>query len=573
MRLKRLEVRGFKSFADRTEFDFTSSLTGIVGPNGCGKSNVVDALKWVLGDQRAKSLRGAEMTDVIFKGAEGREGTSVAEVTVHLEDTTGLLGDRTEVRIGRRLTKDKESHYLIDGQPVRLKDVRDLLLDTGLGVGAYSVMEQGRIDSVLSANPESRRSIFEEAAGISKFKLQKRESLRKLERTEQNLARVQDLLDERARRIRSLRIQAGRARRYRDLRSQLRDIKAAIAVIDGRGYLAAREELRTTIAELEGRLERAESEYAESTARIEAQDAEIREAESAAEIEQERLREAKSRIEQLTSGRDASKRRAEELQIDADGCAERVAELEGQRARRREELATGRAELEALESSVIELHKRLETLQEDSKAARRAVTELEEGRERSREQVLEWLHAKTRNRNAVHDQEVQKRNATAALDRLESRLADLDVDRAGHRSELHDRRAELEELLVRLADVTQREQSGLDELDGADRDVASLARRESTVREEFASVRSRLDVLDGMEQHFEGLDQGPKYLLENEPEGLRGRLLDLLEVSLEDSKALEAALGPYVHALVVDTRTHADEMLATLAREGAGRAM
>ena len=197
MRLKRLVARGFKSFADKTEFEFDSGLTGIIGPNGCGKSNVVDAIKWVLGDQRAKSLRGSAMTDVIFKGAEGREAMGMAEVTITFEDPNGSLDGRTEIDISRRLTLDKESSYLVNGSEVRLKDVRDVLLDTGLGTGGYSVMEQGRIDAVLSANPEARRAIFEEAAGISRFKLQKKESLRKLERTDQNLSRVTDLLEER----------------------------------------------------------------------------------------------------------------------------------------------------------------------------------------------------------------------------------------------------------------------------------------------------------------------------------------------------------------------------------------
>jgi len=194
MRLKRLVCRGFKSFADRTEFEFDNRLTGIIGPNGCGKSNVVDAIKWVLGDQRAKSLRGNEMTDVIFKGAEGREAMGMAEVIMTFEDPSGRFGERNEVDIGRRLTLDKESTYLLNGQEVRLKDVRDVLLDTGLGTSGYSVMEQGRIDAVLSANPDARRAIFEEAAGVARFKIQKKEALRKLERTDQNLARITDLL-------------------------------------------------------------------------------------------------------------------------------------------------------------------------------------------------------------------------------------------------------------------------------------------------------------------------------------------------------------------------------------------
>ena len=235
MRLKRLVARGFKSFADKTEFEFDSRLTGIIGPNGCGKSNVVDAIKWVLGDQRAKSLRGSAMTDVIFKGAEGREGMGMAEVTITFEDPDGRFDGATEIDISRRLTMDKESSYLVNGSEVRLKDVRDVLLDTGLGTGGYSVMEQGRIDAVLSANPEARRAIFEEAAGVARFKLQKKESLRKLERTDQNLSRVTDLLEERGRRIRSLRIQAGKARRYKELQLQRAKI-----------FLSAPHEMRST---------------------------------------------------------------------------------------------------------------------------------------------------------------------------------------------------------------------------------------------------------------------------------------------------------------------------------------
>ncbi|MEQ1634774.1 MAG: AAA family ATPase, partial [Planctomycetota bacterium] len=257
MRLKRLVARGFKSFADRTEFEFDSRLTGIIGPNGCGKSNVVDAIKWVLGDQRAKSLRGTEMTDVIFKGAEGRDAMGMAEVTITFEDPEGKLEGRTEIDISRRLTLEKESSYLLNGNEVRLKDVRDVLLDTGLGTGGYSVMEQGRIDAVLSANPEARRAIFEEAAGVSRFKLQKKESLRKLERTDQNLARVTDLLEERSRRIRSLRIQAGKARRFQELQAALRDLRSAVAVIEGTQLREQLDEQRQKLFALEAALDAA----------------------------------------------------------------------------------------------------------------------------------------------------------------------------------------------------------------------------------------------------------------------------------------------------------------------------
>ncbi len=313
MRLKRLVARGFKSFADRTEFEFDSRLTGIIGPNGCGKSNVVDAIKWVLGDQRAKSLRGSEMTDVIFKGAEGREAMGMAEVTITFEDPEGRLEGRTEIDISRRLTLDRESTYLLNGQDVRLKDVRDVLLDTGLGTGGYSVMEQGRIDAVLSANPEARRAIFEEAAGVARFKIQKKEALRKLERTDQNLARVTDLLEERSRRIRSLRIQAGKARRWQELQQSLCSLRAALSVIDG---LSLRQELtghETRLADLQVELATAEDGRDAAAEQLTAADEAITAAAAALAQVQDELRACQGELLTHRERAESHKRRAQDL--------------------------------------------------------------------------------------------------------------------------------------------------------------------------------------------------------------------------------------------------------------------
>src|SRR5436853_4632625 len=222
MRLKKLIVQGFKSFADRTEFVFDSPITGIVGPNGCGKSNVVDAFKWVLGEQSAKSLRGEAMMDVIFNGSGGRKPAGMAEVVLvfenpRREDNTRLLNlDTDEVAVGRRLFRDGTSEYHVNNQQSRLKDIRELFLDTGVGVDAYSVIEQGRVAALLEANPEERRLIFEEAAGISKFKQRKKEAQRKLEKVDQNLLRVNDIVEEVEKRLRSVKVQAGRARTYQE---------------------------------------------------------------------------------------------------------------------------------------------------------------------------------------------------------------------------------------------------------------------------------------------------------------------------------------------------------------------
>src|SRR6478736_4943633 len=223
MHLQSLELFGFKSFADKTVFNFHEGVTAIVGPNGCGKSNVLDAVRWVLGEQSAKSLRGDEMADVIFNGSERRKAVGFAEVSLTFTDCAEELGiDWHDVRVTRRVYRDGNSEYLLNKTSCRLRDIQNLFADTGVARAAYSMMEQGKIDMILSSRPEDRRAVFEEAAGITKYKTQKREALRKLEATEANLLRIGDVIKEVKRQIGSLQRQAGKARRYQALHADLR---------------------------------------------------------------------------------------------------------------------------------------------------------------------------------------------------------------------------------------------------------------------------------------------------------------------------------------------------------------
>src|ERR671924_1481939 len=222
MHLQSLEVFGFKSFADKTVFNFHEGVTAIVGPNGCGKSNVLDAVRWALGEQSAKSLRGDKMADVIFNGADTRKPVGFAEVSLTFSDCAEELGiEWHDVRVTRRIYRDGNSEYLLNKTPCRLRDIQSLFADTGVARTAYSMMEQGRIDMILSSRPEDRRAVFEEAAGITKYKTQKREALRKLEATEANLLRIGDIIKEVKRQIGSLQRQAGKARRYQALHASL----------------------------------------------------------------------------------------------------------------------------------------------------------------------------------------------------------------------------------------------------------------------------------------------------------------------------------------------------------------
>src|SRR5947209_12924911 len=236
MYLKNLTVLGFKSFADKTTLNFQPGVTAIVGPNGCGKSNVSDAIRWVLGEQSAKALRGGEMADIIFNGTDGRKPLGMAEVSLtiggvdqeHLR-AAGVEIDYNEVTVTRRVFRDGGSEYFINKTPCRLKDIQQLFMGTGVGRTSYSIMAQGNITQILSSKPEDRRMIFEEAAGITKYKAQKREALRKLEATDQNLVRVADLVREVKRQIGSLQRQAGKARRYKQLAIELQHLDTQLA--------------------------------------------------------------------------------------------------------------------------------------------------------------------------------------------------------------------------------------------------------------------------------------------------------------------------------------------------------
>src|SRR5689334_12678169 len=247
--LKRLELVGFKSFADKTVFEFGGGITAIVGPNGSGKSNIVDAVRWILGEQSAKSLRGGEMADVIFNGSTSRRSLGLAEVTMTFDNRKKQLAlEADEVQITRRVYRTSEGEYLINGQISRLKDIKEMFLGSGAGNDDLCIIAQGKVDVLLQASNKDRRTIFEEAAGISRFKAKKIETLRKLERVDQNLARVKDIVEEVEKQLRSVKLQASKAQRFQEYTDRLRELRLALGMVD---YRALREKLEAETGALE----------------------------------------------------------------------------------------------------------------------------------------------------------------------------------------------------------------------------------------------------------------------------------------------------------------------------------
>src|SRR5258706_2451013 len=342
MRLKKLILQGFKSFADRTEFVFNSPITGIVGPNGCGKSNVVDAFKWVLGEQSAKSLRGDAMLDVIFNGSSVRKAAGMAEVVLVFEnpmreDGTRLSNVETEeVSVGRRLFRDGTSEYQVNNASSRLKDVKEMFLDTGVGLDAYSVIEQGRVAALLEANPAERRLIFEEAAGISKFKAKKKEAVRKLEKTDQNLLRVNDIVEEVERRLRSVKLQAGKARCYNEYSTRLGELRLQYALQEDHQHTSQmaefeqkQSEAAANLEEIAGQLAQAQNglavnrqefdQFAQTKQRTEHQ---LAQPNADSHSAQQRQQLARQQLEQIAE-------QLEQFEHDRAGIEEKAAEVAG----------------------------------------------------------------------------------------------------------------------------------------------------------------------------------------------------------------------------------------------------
>ena len=332
MYLKTLEIHGFKSFADKTVFEFATGVTGIVGPNGCGKSNVVDAIRWVLGETSAKALRGGEMADVIFNGTEKRKPLGMAEVTLTMGDCEEALKvDFNEVALTRRVYRDGRSEYRINGTICRLKDINDLLMDTGIGRTAYSIMAQGQIDQILSSKPEERRAVFEEAAGITKFKREKKEALRKLEFTEANLLRVSDVLAEQERRMNSLRRQVAKARRYQALAADTRVLDSHHGHKKFVELTAERDELTVSIRGLEVR-------DTELAMKLPAKEEAVTEARTAARIFEGQLAELRQRLNEHRNALNSASGRISFNE-------ERKAELEARIRQNHEEIAETKEKL------------------------------------------------------------------------------------------------------------------------------------------------------------------------------------------------------------------------------------
>ncbi len=578
MYLKSLTVLGFKSFADKTTLNFQPGVTAIVGPNGCGKSNVSDAIRWVLGEQSAKALRGGEMADVIFNGTDGRKPLGMAEVSLTIggvgEDhlhAAGIEISYDEVTITRRVFRDGGSEYFINKTPCRLRDIQQLFMGTGVGRTSYSIMAQGNITQILSSKPEDRRMIFEEAAGITKFKAQKREALRKLDYTEQNLLRVADLVREVKRQIGSLQRQAGKARRFKQVSQELQHLDTQLA----------RHQFDVLESEIRAREEAVEA----LRAQLEAGSAEVLRGE-------DEIAQLRALLAGLETEIAASRQRGLELTGEADRHEnraqfnlERLRELEGQNARALGEIqqaeerqGAAEADLQVLSARLAESAAALGEHRQALAASQESLRQVED-QLRARQDQLRAAQSSafavaqdlTRARNEITALDLQKQGNLARLDKLSAEKIQLEEER----SHLEVRLSEFAEHVEqqKLSAVTQRgtveeRQARLRELQA---ELERAGREQDQWVQRQAGTRSRLNVLDQLDAGHEGFSEGALAALKQSRQAL-GSLADRIRVPNQFVSAIEAALGHHLQAVLTEQPESAHEILASLSASQKGRA-
>lgn len=578
MYLKNLAAFGFKSFAEKTTLAFQPGLTAIVGPNGCGKSNVADAIRWVLGEQSAKALRGGEMTDVIFNGTDGRKPLGLAEVSLtlggvdqeHLKAAGVELG-YDEVTITRRVFRNAGSEYFINKTPCRLKDIQQLFAGTGVGRASYSIMAQGNITQILSSRPEDRRLVFEEAAGITRFKAQKREALRKLEGTEQNLVRVADLIREVKRQIISLQRQAGKARRYKQFMAELQHLDTQLArhqydvaqgeIRDGQERI---EQMRAEIEACSGEVVRGEDEVSHLRNRLAELDHAISES-------QRRGLELKAEAERHEHRIQYNEERLRELADQNAKALADIAEAEERRQTAERDLAAAAERLALAESRLGELRRELDARREALRVVEEDLRGKQEALRRAQSDVFEAAQQLTRVRNEINTLDLQKQGNVIRLEKLSAEKIQLEEERLrlGQRLEEFARESEAEQVVLQTRRLSYAERQ--ERLRGVQQEIGQVGHELDQLQRRLAEHHSRRNVLQQLVASHEGFGAGALAALQDTQQVL-GSLADRLRVPSEFVPAIEAALGSQLQIVLTDQPEAAQQILSELAAQKRGRA-
>ena len=567
MYLKSIDVQGFKSFANKITFEFHNGITGIVGPNGSGKSNVADAVRWVLGEQSAKQLRGGNMQDVIFSGTETRKPLGFAYVAITLDNSDHKLPiDYQEVTIARRLYRSGESEYLLNGTSCRLKDVNELFYDTGIGKEGYSIIGQGQIDKILSGKPEERRELFDEAAGIVKFKRRKNTALKKLEEEQQNLTRVRDILGELSRQLAPLEKQSETARVYLKKKETLKHLDIQL-------FLSEMEQIRAQLKENEEKCRIVQSDLETTAADFEKTKTEYDRLEKELEKLEEEIQKAREETTEKTLKKQQLENQIHILQEQINSARQNDIHYQERKDSLEEELKKGRDEAENcleekkdLEQKVKNFEKSLEEVQTEFKEAAMEIHKLEETVEKGKNEIIEILNLRASTKGKLQRYDAMMEQNSLRRTELNQRYITLKSEAARLQDsgeKYKKEKAEIEENIQKLVRQGNRCE---DQIKKYQAEIARGSSQLETGQTAYHREASRLESLKNITERYDGYGNSIRRVMEQKKRvpGIRGVVADILKVEKEYETAIETALGGSIQNIVTDNEDTAKELIGFL---------
>lgn len=574
MFLKRLEIAGFKSFAERVGIDFVPGVTAVVGPNGSGKSNITDAIRWVLGEQSAKSLRGAKMEDVIFSGSDSRKPLNFAEVSLILDNTVGLFSlDYTEISVTRRVFRSGESAYLLNGQQCRLKDITDLFMDSGLGKEAFSIISQGRVDEILNSRSEDRRNIFDEAAGVLKYRKRKQKAEHKLFETSDNLDRVLDILKELDVRLEPLEQQANAAKKHEELSKQIRHIDIHLLNVDAFRHA---EEIQQHVFQINEQL----NELEKYQAKEEEHEAKVVQLKAAIEEKNEQLESLQQQLMNCIA--EAEKWEGRKLL-----SAEKMKNASMQLERTEQSLTESRFELERITEKIAETNEQLESLQVEYDEVRaniketndmltRSVSETEAQIEVLKSTYIDRLNEEATVRNELKHIAERMEGEQTSSERIDAETAALTEQLATLKQSAQSIEKQYSEKKSMFKDSTTARDEATERLRQIEVDLKEKEQLLHTAYNKQHEMQGRLRMLQSLEADFSGFYSGVKEVLQarerGQLQGIEGAVAELLKVDQQYVKAVETALGGAMQHIVTLTDEHARHAIQYLKQKNKGRA-
>jgi len=574
---KRLEIHGFKSFGNKTVIDFHPGITVIVGPNGCGKSNVFDSIRWVLGEQSAKSLRGSRMGDVIFNGSGGMKALGMARVTLTLNNRNRHLPlDFDEVEISRRLFRTGESEYVLNKQQCRLKDILEQFLDTGIGTDSYSVLEQGKVDAIINSKPLERRDIFDEAAGISKYKARKHEAMLKLNRTDDDLLRLTDIIAEVRRQAGGLKRQANKAERYKELAASLRTLEMELLVRRYFHFRAASEtseghyrELSARVKELREELQKIEEEQLSYRSRADEVQQTL-EDNQALNFELNRdLQETQSQIALLTQRGENNTERRASIERQIAEFLENAATLQNGSAETRRQLDEQEAELATLRDEHAQRQAAYEALKGDSDASAEQMARL-------RADITQATRARMEKDNEIRVARVMEEKLADELGQSDAEMQGLKDQQAALEKDRTEKRSSMEFAELERDRLTGEAAAARESFRNRELELYNLTGDADNARRQAQECQSRHDALADLQASFEGYFRGVKEVMtagqRGKLQGLVGVVSTLIEAKREHELAIEVALGGQAQDIVVETADQAKSAIRWLKDSRVGRA-